>query len=148
MDLFSKVNEQAVTWVKDMMSELHTTDAHKALHALRAGLQALRDRLTVEEAAQLSAQLPLLVRGIFFEGWDPTGKPLRLRHRAEFLTLIRDKYAPRDDAAADDIMIALFRVLGRHVTAGEMSDIVLSLPTDLVDLINGGRGAKARAFDR
>src|SRR4051794_23126838 len=109
MNLFATVNQQATIWVKQMMAELRTDDPHRALHALRAGLHALRDRLSVDEAAQLSAQLPVLVRGIFFEGWDPTGKPLRIRHRAEFLALVREKYAPRDDLPADDIMVALFR---------------------------------------
>jgi uncharacterized protein (DUF2267 family) len=45
----------------------------------------------VEEAAQLSGQLPLLIRGLYFEGWDPTGKPLRIRHREDFLVLVREK---------------------------------------------------------
>src|SRR2546429_6782656 len=105
MHLFDKSNEKANEWVKDMMVCLGTEDAHKALHALRAGLHALRDRLTVEESAQLSAQLPLLIRGLFFENWVPTGKPLRIRHRAEFLTLVREKYAPREDAAADQLVL-------------------------------------------
>ena len=135
MNLFERVNQQAMTWVKDMMTELRTNDAHRALHAMRAGLQALRDRLSVEEAAQLSAQLPLLVRGMFFEGWDPTGKPLRIRHRADFLALVRAKYGPREDTAADDIMVALFRVMSRHIAQGEMTDVMLSLPGELVEVV-------------
>lgn len=135
MNLFERVNQQAMTWVKDMMIELRTEDSHRALHAMRAGLQALRDRLSVEEAAQLSAQLPLLVRGMFFEGWDPTGKPLRIRHRADFLALVRAKYAPREDTAADDIMVALFRVMSRHIAQGEMTDVMLSLPGELVEVV-------------
>jgi uncharacterized protein (DUF2267 family) len=139
MDLFGRAIEHSTTWVRDMMSALHTDDAHKALHALRAGLHALRDRLTVEEAAQLSAQLPLVVRGIFFEGWDPTGKPLRIRHRAEFLAFVREKCGSRDDVAADEIIAALFRVLERHVTQGELTDIMMGLPTELVQLTGGRR---------
>ncbi len=138
MKLFDKINQQATLWVKDMMTELGTPDADKALHALRAGLHALRDRLAVNEAAQLSAQLPLLIRGFFFEGWDPNDKPLRIRHKAEFLALVRERYAPRQDVAADEIMAALFRVLGRHVSAGEITDVLMSLPEELVGVIDGG----------
>jgi len=137
MRLFEKVNQQATLWVKDMMTALGTEDAHKALHALRAGLHALRDRLTVDEAAQLSAQLPLLVRGMFFESWVPAGKPLRIRHAEEFLALVREKYAPRTDAAADAIVHALFRVLGKHVSAGELSDIMLTLPEAITRVVAG-----------
>jgi uncharacterized protein (DUF2267 family) len=135
MHLFDKAAQQATTWVKDMMNELHVTDANKALHALRAGLHALRDRLPVEEAAQLSAQMPLVIRGLFFEGWDPTGKPLRIRHRAEFLSLVREKYAPRDDAAADEIMVALFRVLDRRVSTGEVMNVMLTLPQEIAQIV-------------
>lgn len=145
MDIFNKLNEPATHWLKDMMKELRTDDRHRAWHALRAGLHALRDRLTVEEAAQLSAQLPLLIRGLYFEGWDPTGKPMRIRHREDFLVLVREKYAPRTDTPAADVVRALFRVLEKHVSLGELTDIMLSLPTELVDLVRGVQGEEERA---
>jgi len=117
------------------------------LHALRAGLQALRDRLTVDDAAQLSAQLPLIIRGMFFEGWDPSATPLRIRHRAEFLALVREKYAPREDVPAEDIMRSLFRLLNRHVTSGEVSHLMLTLPEELTEMV-GGRGFEEGADGR
>jgi uncharacterized protein (DUF2267 family) len=138
MNVFATVNQQATIWVKEMMAELRTEDPHCALHALRAGLHALRDRLTVDEAAQLSAQLPVLVRGIYFDGWDPTGKPLRIRHRAQFLDLVREKYAPRTDVPADDLMLALFRVLRRHVSTGELNDIIFTLPHEVAGVVEEG----------
>jgi uncharacterized protein (DUF2267 family) len=136
MKILEKMNKHAMTWIEDMMHELHTDSADRAMHALRVGLQALRDRLSVDEAAQLSAQLPLIVRGMFFEGWDPTGKPLRIRHREEFLTLVREKFA-RDDVAAVDLVRALFRVLQRRVSQGELTDVMIGLPEDLVSLVSG-----------
>jgi uncharacterized protein (DUF2267 family) len=145
MSLFDKANQQATIWVKDMMGALATDDAHKALHALRAGLHALRDRLTIAETAQLSAQLPLVIRGLFFENWVPAGKPLRIRHRAEFLALVRAKYAPREDAGGDEIVVALFRVLGKHVSAGELTDIVLTLPDPIAAVVTGGTGPEERS---
>jgi uncharacterized protein (DUF2267 family) len=140
--LFDRMTEQAALWVKDMMRELPTKDPKKALHALRAGLHALRDRLTVDEAGQLSAQLPLVVRGLFFENWDPSRTPVRIRHRDEFLALVSEKYAPRADAPADDIIASLFRVLGSHVAAGEISQIMMSLPESILGLVD------PRASDR
>jgi uncharacterized protein (DUF2267 family) len=137
MNLFAKMNQQANIWVKDMMAALGTKDGHKGLHALRAGLQALRDRLSVDQAAQLSAQLPLIIRGMFFEGWDPSNTPMRIRHRAEFLALVREKYAPREDLSAEDIMRSLFRVLDRHVAAGEVGHLMVTLPEDLTAIIGG-----------
>jgi uncharacterized protein (DUF2267 family) len=145
MRLFDKVNQQATLWVKDMMSALGTDDAPQALHALRAGLHALRDRLTLEEAAQLSAQLPLLVRGMFFEGWVPTDKPLRIRHRDEFLALVRAKYAPREDVPAEFIIAATFRVLSKHVSPGELGDVMMSLPESIASVVTGGHSDVGRS---
>jgi uncharacterized protein (DUF2267 family) len=146
MKLFDRANQQAIAWVNDMMSALGSEDEHKGLHALRAGLHALRDRLTVEEAAQLSAQLPTIIRGLFFEGWVPSGKPLRIRHRAEFLALVREKYAPREDAATDEIVVSLFRVLTKHVSGGELTAIVMTLPEEIVALVTGDTGQGERSL--
>lgn len=35
---------------------------------IMGSLHALQDRLTVQEGADLAAQLPLLVKGIFYDG--------------------------------------------------------------------------------
>lgn len=134
---FDAMNQHAMVWVKDMMGELHTDDPHKALHALRAGLHALRDLLTADGAAHLSAQLPTLIRGIFFDGWRPSRAPLRIRRTVDFLPIVREKYAPHADAPADDIIVALFRVLGRHVSVGEVTNLFLSLPEELVEMARG-----------
>jgi len=139
MKVFDRSNEKANAWVKDMMGFLGTTDAQAALHALRAGLHALRDRLTVAEAAQLAAQMPMTIRGLFFENWRPAGKPLRIRHPNEFLRLVIANYQPRCDLYADEIMRATARVLGKHVTEGEMTDVVMSLPAPLLELVGGRR---------
>jgi uncharacterized protein (DUF2267 family) len=138
MKLFHNAGETATVWVKQMAEELGIHDEAEALAALRAGLQALRDRLGVEEVAQLSAQLPLLVRGMFFENWDPTGNPLRLRHRDEFLALVRNKYEPRWQLAPEQIVQALFRLLETHVSQGEITHIMLTLPREIGALAADG----------
>jgi uncharacterized protein (DUF2267 family) len=137
MRIFEKSQEKAAEWVRDMMVCLDCDDQQQALHALRAGLHALRDRLTVEEAAQLAAQMPLFIRGLFFENWHPAGKPLRIRHPNEFLALVIANYAPRSDAYADEIVQATFRVLRKHVSEGELTDVVMSLPEPLLPLVGG-----------
>jgi uncharacterized protein (DUF2267 family) len=91
----------------------------------------LRDRLTVEEGVQLAAQLPLLVRGAYYEGWKPTGKPHKVRHVEEFLMPIRAHFRndPRVDAEA--VARAVFKVLATAITAGELEDIQHILPKEL-----------------
>lgn len=64
MRLFDRMVAQASARVKDMAAALGTDDPQRAWHALRAGLHALRDRLPIGEAARLSAELPLVGRGL------------------------------------------------------------------------------------
>ena len=133
MHPFEKLNQLATPWVESMMAELSTEDPHKALSALGAGLKALRDRLTIEEAAQFAARLPLLIRGLFFEGWDPTIKPREIHQRSELLALVREKYAPRSDAPTDAIAAAFLAVLDRQLGTVEMAEVASKFPTLVVE---------------
>jgi uncharacterized protein (DUF2267 family) len=118
-------------WLKDVMDELGWDDRYRAYHALRTVLHALRDRLTVSEAVDLAAQLPMLVRGFYYEGWRPSETPLRERKKQDFLAHIAAAY--RDEPLTDfeAIARAVFKVLARHVTKGEIKDIKGILPAEL-----------------
>jgi uncharacterized protein (DUF2267 family) len=121
-------------WLKEIAEELGTTDRHRAYRALRSVLHALRDRLTVDEAAQLGAQLPMLVRGIYYEGWDPSHKPLKERHKEEFLAHIRRDFRDEPTVDAEQLARAVFAVLARRVTEGEIEDVKHLLPKELREL--------------
>jgi uncharacterized protein (DUF2267 family) len=106
----------------------------RAYHALRAVLHALRDRLTVEGAAALGAQLPMLVRGFYYEGWHPHGKPLRKRHKDDFLAQVARDFRNDSDVNPEQIVQAVLAVLAEHVTAGEIESIKRSLPWEIRSL--------------
>jgi uncharacterized protein (DUF2267 family) len=122
------------TWIKELTVELGWDDRQRAYHALGAVLHALRDRLTVVEAADLGAQLPLLIRGLYYEGWNPNGKPIKERRREDFLAHIAAAF--RSDAATfpESIAWAVFKVLERHVSAGELRDVRHVLPAPIRSL--------------
>jgi uncharacterized protein (DUF2267 family) len=131
LDVFDTTLQKTNLWLKDLMWELGWEDRHKAYEALRLTLQALRDRLTVEEVAQLGAQLPLLVRGTYYEGWDPTGKPQKERHLAGFLAAIRAHFFADTQVEAEEIARAVFKILANYISAGEIEDIQQVLPKEL-----------------
>jgi uncharacterized protein (DUF2267 family) len=133
LDVWDKALHTANDWLKDLMFELGTEDRHHAYLALRATLQALRDRMSVEEAAQLGAQLPMLVRGFYYDGWSPAGKPLKERHQEQFLAHIQRQFG-RDQVDTETIARAVFKMLSFRITKGEIQDIKGILPKELAAL--------------
>jgi uncharacterized protein (DUF2267 family) len=97
----------------------------RSYDALRGVLHALRDRLTVEETAQMAAQLPVLVRGLFYEGWDPTHVPVKMD---------REAFVERSGCNEEEIRTVL-QALRRFVSDGEWDDIAAIVPMDLNDLL-------------
>ena len=134
LDVFDRTIHKTNNWLNELMEALGWHDRHKAYLALRVTLHALRDRLTVEEVAQLGAQLPMLIRGFYYEGWDPTGKPLKERHKEEFLARIAEQFSGDDQADAEQVARAVFSVLSDRVTEGEIEDVKHVLPAELRDL--------------
>jgi uncharacterized protein (DUF2267 family) len=97
-------------------------------------LHALRDRLTIEGAVHLGAQLPILVRGIYYDGWKLAGKPVKERHKSEFLDHIAAVFRDDDRVDPEKVMRAVFKVLARHISKGEIENVKQSLPKSLREL--------------
>lgn len=134
VETFDSTLQKTHIWINDIQEELGWKDEqHRAYLGLRTVLHALRDRLPIEEVAQLSAQLPMLVRGFYYEGWNPTGKPVKERHKEEFLAHIADAFGKDDVGKVDpeSMTRAVFRVMAKHVTQGEIEDVKLVLPVEL-----------------
>ena len=129
LPIFDETIQKTNTWLNEIAQVLDC-DRHHAYQALRAVLHCLRDRLTVNEAAQLGDQLPMLVRGIYYEAWHPAGKPEKIRLRAEFLARIAAhlRKAPIEPL---DAATAVFQVLERHVSPGEINDVIETLPEEI-----------------
>ena len=134
LDVFDTTLHKTNSWLNDVMQVLGWPDRHKAYLALKATLHALRDRLTIEEVAQLGAQLPMLIRGFYYEGWDPTGKPLRARHKEQFLTRIEQEFRGDDRIDPERLARAVFTVLANRVSEGEIEDVKHVLPAEIRDL--------------
>jgi len=131
VEIFNKTLLKTRGWLKDLMEELDWEEPHKAYLALRAVLHVLRDRLTIEEAAQLAAQLPMLIRGFYYEGWDPSGKPLKERHQEEFLSHVKSYFKNDEKIEPERVVRAVFKVLSKHISQGEIEDVKQTLPGKL-----------------
>jgi uncharacterized protein (DUF2267 family) len=139
-------------WLKDVHEKLGWEDRRKSYKAFSVVLHALRDQLTVAQSAHLSAQLPLIARGIYYDGFVPARVPLRERHLDQFLDHIRDDFdqAPGGQLIdAERLARAVFEVLNDHVSAGEIEDVRGELPTEIAriwpsPMANGGRRPQSR----
>lgn len=119
--------EETYDWLNRITLELDHDDQHLALAALRAVLHAVRDYLTVEQSAHLSAQFPMLIRGLYFEQWTP-GAPHPDRGVGDFLMRIEEHLKGYEDrCAADDAASAVFAVLEESISGGA-EKIKLALP--------------------
>jgi uncharacterized protein (DUF2267 family) len=118
--------EQGFGWPKERRNQSY--------NALREVLHALRDRLTVQESAHLSAQLPMLVRGIYFEGWDPNQVPQQMGQE-DFLRRIRRNFPYNFRGDTADLVQTVLGALRRYVTDGEWNDIRASVPNSLAEVL-------------
>jgi uncharacterized protein (DUF2267 family) len=121
-------------WVHELSKLLDWSDEQRTWRMLRVTLQALRDWLDVNEAAQLGAQLPLLVRGLYYEGWQPARTPVRDNSKEAFLARIEDAFAPDPIDDPDEAVCDVFRLLNNRISAGEISDVRQRLPKHLREL--------------
>jgi uncharacterized protein (DUF2267 family) len=125
---FESATADAYQWLNEIGGILGDEDRHFALQLLRGVLYALRDRLTIDQSAHLSAQLPMLIRGIYFENWNPQPLPSRDRTVEEFIDHVRPVMTGYHGTDLVEDVSAVFEVLRRHVSWGEADKIATMLP--------------------
>jgi uncharacterized protein (DUF2267 family) len=134
LEVFDSTLQTTHGWLKQIMARLGHEDRHGAYLALRGTLHALRDRLPPEMAVHLGAQLPMLVRGFYYEGWRPADTPRHERHKEEFLAHVADAFTRQPDLEPEPVARAVFAVLARELDPGEVNKVIASLPEDVRSL--------------
>jgi uncharacterized protein (DUF2267 family) len=134
LPVFDTTVQETNLWLKSLMAHMHSEDRHLAYLALRSTLHALRDRLGPENAVHLAAQLPMLVRGLYFEGWRMAGTPTKERTRADFLEHVRSEL-PRGSAIDPNLAArAVFEVLVEKLDRGQIDKVIDRMPAELREL--------------
>src|SRR5690606_30155842 len=125
---------QVNVWLNEVAQAAHIDDKNEAYRLLRATLQALRDWLGVDEAADLGAQLPTLLRGIYYEGWNPSATPVHPRSKEDFVARVQHAFQADPLKNPDLAIHAVFTVLNRHVTPGQIAQVRHALQKPLREL--------------
>lgn len=118
-------------WVNEIDEQVGWEHKQRAYRLLRAVMHVVRDHLSVDEAAQLGAQLPVLVRGIYYEGWNPSRTPTRIRKAEEFEAAVQKAFETDPLGDAPEAIAAVFRTLRAHVSAGEMEQVEAAFAEDV-----------------
>lgn len=132
--MFDKTLATTYRWLDDLGSSLGWGDRERTFKALRAVLHALRDRLPVNEAADLGASLPTLLRGVYYEGWHPAGTPRRYRDKQHFLEQMRKDAPGLDEDDAERVLTAAFAFLTSEIGGGEPAQVRRLLPAEIREL--------------
>ncbi|WP_420391320.1 DUF2267 domain-containing protein [Acuticoccus sp.] len=120
-------------WVKAIDGALSLGDEQKAYAVLRGVMHQLRDRMPMEEAIHLGAQLPTLVRGVYYETFTP-GAPEKERDETAFLTRVAERIR-RDDVDPEAATRAVFAVLRDKCDPGQIAQVVHIMPDEIKPLL-------------
>ncbi|HET6505026.1 MAG TPA: DUF2267 domain-containing protein [Amycolatopsis sp.] len=142
-DPLARARHTAREWLTTVASWLGTEDRDYTYRALRAWLHLVRDRLTVDSAAHLAAQLPELLRGVYFEGWVPSRVPVRYGV-AEFTGL----FAREAGISPSDVprtVTAVSAALSERFSPGQLDHALALMPAGLRGELSGEADTAAPA---
>lgn len=121
-------------WLNLLCEDLDWDEKGRAYLLLTETLHAIRDYLSVDEAADLAAQLPLILRGIFYTGWVPSRTPVHPRSKADFLDRVSARFQKQPLESVEDAVVAVFDLLRRKVSMGEIEHVSSAMRGPLREL--------------
>lgn len=139
---FEEHVQKAREFLLEVCDELETPyDEEHAGRVLVAVLHSLRDMLIPQESLHLISQLPLYIQAVYVHTWHIPDKPKRLKTLDDFLLNVKEQAgstAERDFGKLGNTrreVEAVFRVLKRHVSEGELKDVRGQLPQGIAELL-------------
>jgi uncharacterized protein (DUF2267 family) len=132
LETIESTTQKTHEWIARIAESMHM-EKRDAYKSLRAVLHTLRDRLPLDLAVHFGAQLPMLVRGLYYEGWEPSKVPIKMS-RQEFLDSVQGKIvADRVIDPAETVQNVL-AVVASHTGDGELEKVMHSFPRDMQSL--------------
>jgi uncharacterized protein (DUF2267 family) len=134
LTVFDTTIQETNLWLKCLMEISGINDRQFAFTLLKGVLHALRDRIGPENAVHLGAQLPLLLRGVYYEGWRPSETPTRERHVGDFLDHVSANLTKTMECDIEPGVRADFETLWRKIDPDEVIKIIRIMPMELREL--------------
>ena len=130
LPVFDKTLQETHHWLGQVMERLATDDRQLAYSVLRATLHAVRDRIGPESAAHLGAQLPMLLRGVYYDGWKPTKQSVE-RHISDFVDHAAREMPIGKVGAPEAAVGAALAVIRLMIDPGEAQKVIQLFPAEL-----------------
>jgi uncharacterized protein (DUF2267 family) len=130
LEVFDRTLETTHIWLNEICNDLGP-DKQVAWKVLSTVLHKLRDRLTLNLAAHLGAQLPLLVRGVYYDQFEPGKMPSECRSRDEFVAEVAEWLSDTRPVDPEEAIRSVFRLLSRHISEGQVNKVRDALPKSI-----------------
>lgn len=135
VDVFDRAVRTSETWLDDVAEVFGTDDRRFAYRVVRAWLHTFRDRLTVPEAVHFGAQLPELLRGVYYDSWNPARAPIKYGPDEFVSRFAREAMIPVADVHWTAARISL--IMQAHLSPGQLDHALAQLPAWLRDIVGG-----------
>lgn len=132
LEVFDRTLEKTNIWLGELMEALDV-DRQTAWKVLSTVLHKIRDRIPVGLSAHLGAQLPLLVRGVYYDMYEPGRQPVECDGE-EFIAEVDEWLADAPDIDAARAISAVVEVLNRHIDPGQAENVRHALPEGVREL--------------
>ena len=132
LETIESTTQKTHEWIAQVAEALHM-EKRDAYKALRAVLQTVRDRLPLEVAVHFGAQLPMLIRGMYYEGWEPSKVPIKMTLR-ELLDAVQQKIVADRTVDPVETTQAILSVVASYVGMGEIEKAKHTFPRDMQNL--------------
>lgn len=130
VDSLNRTIQKTHAWLKSL-TKVGFEDEAQAYQALRSVLHALRDRMNRNEAVHLGAQLPMLIRGFYYDGWRPDGAAVEMQDRSDFYQRVQKSLGTTSNVDPVHATDAVFKLLDRELTSGEIAHVKSQMPEDI-----------------
>lgn len=130
LEVFDKSIQTTNIWLDEIMEDIGP-DRQLAWHLLGAVLRTMRDRLPADLATHLGAQLPLVVRGAYYDQYQPSASPEKTRSLDAFLSKIADELKFSRPINTQDALQVVCSVLAKYVDDGQIAKVWEALPQDI-----------------
>ena len=124
--------EKTNDWLDELISKGEYESRDQAYSAFRAVIHAVRDRLVVDEAADLASQLPMVVRGFYYEGWKPSLAPNKERTLEDFLAHVKSSLGGKTEIDVKEATAIVLQSLKNHLTEGQFQHVRQMIPDEIL----------------